>query len=186
MFGQAVTWEYRQVRLRQSRLTEASSDDMEASHTRYLQSVEHFLDYANQALTSSLPANDLEIVRAYTRDVLAEFTCTLLALFAEDNVRASIESYYLCDVIWSLSNLNDALVEQCVPGDFVPDILSLAEKLEMASDYNDDNSWTALIQQRARILKVNVIRVKHKRETTCVLIRRLSSQAMCSCRVLSH
>ncbi|OJT11006.1 hypothetical protein TRAPUB_12460 [Trametes pubescens] len=161
----AVTGEYRQVRLKQSRLTEESSDDVKATHTRYLQSANYFLLCARRALTSSLPANDLETVRAYTHDVLAKMTCTLLRLFVEDNVRTTIDSISISLVMSTLSNFEDAYVDVCIPDDLVPDIFNLVENLETASDYVD-NYWVPRIEVEARTFKANVMRVKHKPSTT--------------------
>ncbi|OJT11010.1 hypothetical protein TRAPUB_12464 [Trametes pubescens] len=160
-----VTWAYRQVRLKQSRLTEADSDDAKAAHTTYLQSANYSLWCAHRALTSSLPANDRETVRAYTQDVLAELTSTLLGLFAEDNVRKTIDSLDIYLVMSTLSHLDDARVEECVPDDLVPDILNLVEKLETASDYVD-NYWVPRIEEHARTFKAKLVRVKNTQSTT--------------------
>lgn len=139
-------------------------DDAKEAHTKYLESVDDFLRSANRALTSPLPANALNTVCAYTRDVLAELTRTLLGLFAEEKVRTIVESTRLWSIIWGLSRLDDAHVEACIPEDFVPDIVRLAEILETNSEYVD-NTWVSEIQEQARIFKASIVRVKHKPDT---------------------
>lgn len=98
-------------------------------------------------------------------DILAELTRILLGLFAEYKVRATIESTHLDDLMWKLRSLDDARVKECIADDLVPHILRLAEKLETASDY-DDERWTGSIQKCAGELKERIFRVKHKPETT--------------------
>lgn len=106
----------------------------------------------------------METVRAYTRDVIVELTRILLELFAQDKVQTTIDSCLIFCVVWPLSDLNDDSVEQCVPDDFVPHILRLAEKLETASDYHND-CWERDIKRCARQFREKVIRVKHNPET---------------------
>lgn len=160
-----VTRTYREVRLKQSRITEASSYDMEAALTEYLRSVNHFLECANPALKQRFPSDDLETIHTYIWDVLAELTHTLLDLFAEDKVRRTIESKYLFHVMWELQSFDDARVEECIPDYLLPDILHLVDILATASDYNEWR-WAERIQEHARAFKESIIRVKCKPDTT--------------------
>ncbi|KAL1937848.1 hypothetical protein VTO73DRAFT_12741 [Trametes versicolor] len=166
----AVTGLYRQALLEQLRLAEAPLDHAKDAHTGYLESVDDFLRWADRALTSPLPVSALEAVCAYTRDVLAELTRTLLGLFAEEKVRTTVESTRLWSIMWGLSRLDDAHVEACIPENFVPDLVRLAEILETTSEYVD-NTWVPEIREAACILKANIIRVKHKPDTTYVQTR---------------
>lgn len=129
----------------------------------YLQSVDPFLERADRALTSSLSSTNLETVRTCTRDVLAELTRILLDLFAEDKMWTTIESECLRPVMWQVRRLDDSSIEQCIPHDLAPDILQLAEKLETAPDYVDNNVWG--IHEYACTIKANIIRVKGKPDT---------------------
>lgn len=141
---------------------QASSDEARAAHTSYLQSVHQFLECANTALSSSrLPANDLETVRAYTREVLTKLTHTLLELFAKDRVWTTIESTCLRDVMRKLSSDSDTRVGECIPDELVPGISDLAEKLATDKDYDEDY-LVAYIQSCAHGLKANIARVKCK------------------------
>lgn len=164
-FLTGVTRTYREVRLKQSRITEASSYDLEAALTEYLRSVNHFLECANPALKQPFPSDDLETIHTYIWDVLAELTHTLLDLFAEDKVRRTIESKYLFHVMWELQSFDDARVEECVPDYLLPDILRLVDILATASDYNEWR-WAERIQEHARAFKESIIRVKCKPDTT--------------------
>lgn len=114
---------------------------------------------------SSLPADNLEIVHGYTRDALVELTRTLLGLFAENTVRATIESAHLENVVRQLLSLDDSCVEECVPEDLVPDILHLAKTLENSSDYTE-HYYVPYLQMWARDFKENIIRVKRKQGAT--------------------
>ncbi len=127
--------------------------------TRCLQSVYHFLECANHASTSSLPANsDLETVRAYTRDVLTELTHALLELFTKGQ-GAAIESKYLEDVLRKLRDFDDTRVEECIPDELVPEISHLVEKLTRAKNY-DEYRRGKDIQLSARTIKANITHVK--------------------------
>ncbi|KAL1945523.1 hypothetical protein VTO73DRAFT_2374 [Trametes versicolor] len=161
----AVTGEYRHVRLKQLHLAQAPSDDMKDAHTRYLRSVDRFLVCADYDLISSLPDNDLETIRAYTGDVLAELTRILLDLFAQNKVHTTIKATYLDNIMRRLRELDDAQVEECIPDDLVPDISRLASILETASNYAD-NSYIDNLQLWAGMFKVNIARVKRKLDTT--------------------
>lgn len=110
---------------------------------------------------SSLPADNLETVYGYTRDVLVELTRTLLGLFAENTVRATTESAHVENVLRQLLSLDDACIEECVPEDLVPDILHLAKTLETSTDYTE-HYYVQYLQMWARELKENIIRVKRK------------------------
>ncbi|KAL1946056.1 hypothetical protein VTO73DRAFT_15183 [Trametes versicolor] len=156
----ATTWAYDQACLRQKHLIQASSDEARAAHTRrYLQRVDYFLACVNRAPISSLPANDQEMVPAYTQEVLTQLTRTLLELFAKDQTQTAIESTYLDDILRRLRGLDDARVGEFIPDELVPDILDLAEKLATANHYADDH-WVESIQSCARRLQGNVGRVK--------------------------
>ncbi|KAL1945540.1 hypothetical protein VTO73DRAFT_2391 [Trametes versicolor] len=162
-----VTGAYRQVRLKASHLAEAPSDDVKDAHTRYLQSVDHFLVCANLALTSSLPAKDLEPVRAYTGDVLAELTRVLLNVFAADRtqfVRTTVDAEALSDVMYRLAwHVSDGVL-QCISDDLRTDILRMADALAKPYDY-DDKDFGANIPGFARDLKAKVIRIKGDPDT---------------------
>lgn len=93
------------------------------------------------------------------RDVLTRLTGTLLELFEKDQVRATIESTYLDDIMQKLRNLDDACLEDCIPDELIPDILDLAEMLATAADYYDDN-WVDSIQSSACRFHENIDRVK--------------------------
>ncbi|KAL1945549.1 hypothetical protein VTO73DRAFT_2400 [Trametes versicolor] len=162
-----VTGAYRQVRLLQAHLEETPSDDTKDAHTRYLQSVDNFLVCANHALTSSLPTNDLETVRAYTGDVLAELTRVLLNVFAVDRtqfVRTTVDAAALRHVMRRLAREVSDGVLQCISDDLRTDIVRMTDALAKPYDYNDkyfgDN-----IPSFARDLKAKVIRIKGDPDT---------------------
>lgn len=122
----------------------------------------YFLERENHASTSSkLSASDPDTVRAYTQEVFTELARTLTELFAKDQVRTTVESTYLDDVMRKLCDLDDTCVEECVPDELVPRILDLTETLATAADYYD-NRWVSEIQDSARKLKANIVRVKCK------------------------
>ncbi len=123
-------------------------------------------------MTSPLPAGALETVRAYSQDALVELTRTLLGLFAEDKARTTIESTRLWSIMWGLSRLDDARVEECFPEDVMQDVVRLAEILETASEYVD-STWVPEIQEHAGTFKANVVRVKNKPGSTYVPSREL-------------
>ncbi len=163
-----MAWAYHQVSLQQKHLTQASPDGARAAHTSYLQSVHYFLECTNHALTSPLPANDLETVRAYTRDVLTELTHILLKLFAKDRVRTqmTIEPKHLMDVMGKLRCLDDTRVGEYIPDELVPEISDLAEKLT-ANCNHVESCWVSRFTQRsAHRLKVNIARFKCTRPDT--------------------
>ncbi|OJT11035.1 hypothetical protein TRAPUB_12448, partial [Trametes pubescens] len=154
-----VTRTYRGVRLEQLRLREASSDDTKDAYTRYLKSVDHFLKCSNDTLTSSIPPNDMETVRRYTRDVLADLTRTLLGLFAEDKVqhiRAIIDASYLWDILRTLAFSSNGVL-QCISDNLCADVLRMTEVLAKPHDYDDDEFWGSGILDFARKLKLKVI-----------------------------
>lgn len=130
-----------------------------------MQSVRYFLECANAALTLALPANDLETIRVCMRNVLTELTHTLLELFAKDQVRTTIKSTDLEDVMRELCDLNNTRVDECIPDELVPEILHLTEKLTTAKDYDEDFRVTH-IRSFARRLKTNIARVKCKPPST--------------------
>lgn len=152
--------QYSQVRLCESRRSQGLSDDITSiTHREYLKSVFRFLECSNKALVSSIPANDLEVLHAYTQDVLTELTRILLQVVVEDNVRTTIDSTSLLDVMWSVRDMSDSALATCIPDDSVPDILRLAGVLATASEYAE-NHWVKEIQESALSLKAAVIRVK--------------------------
>ncbi|KAL1942604.1 hypothetical protein VTO73DRAFT_6206 [Trametes versicolor] len=154
----AVTGAYRQVRLKQLHIAEAPWEDTKNAHTRYLKSVDHFLECANRALTSSLPDNVLETVRAYTGDVLAELTRILLNVFAPDrtqSVPTTVDAEVLWDLMYRLAEeVSDGLL-QCISDDLHTDILRMTDALAKPYDYADDLSpeTLALTGFRHRSLK---------------------------------
>ncbi|KAL1937849.1 hypothetical protein VTO73DRAFT_12742 [Trametes versicolor] len=155
-----VTRTYREVRLKGQCLTDTSVEDTKAAHMVYLQSVDPFLERAERAMTSPLSSTDLNTVRTYMQDVLTELTGFLLDLFAQDKMWSTIEAECLRRVMWEVRRLDDRSVEECIPHVLVPDILHLAEKLETAPHYIDNNVWG--INEYARTIKANIIRVKGK------------------------
>ncbi|KAL1936945.1 hypothetical protein VTO73DRAFT_3591, partial [Trametes versicolor] len=137
----AVTGAYRHVRLSQSHLAEARSNDTKDAHKRYLQSVDHFLECTNLALTPSLPANDLDAIRTYTGDVLAELTRVLLNVFAVDRtqfVRTTVDTQALYFVMRRLAESVSDGVLQCISDDLHTDILRMTDALAKPYDYADD------------------------------------------------
>ncbi|KAL1937029.1 hypothetical protein VTO73DRAFT_15594 [Trametes versicolor] len=153
-----ITGAYRQVRLKQSRLAKAPSDDVKDAHTRYLRSVDRFLVCANHALTSSLPPNDLETVRAYTGDVLAELTRVLLNVFAADKaqfVRTTVDAEALWDVMSGLAED----VSDGVSDDLHMDILRMTDALATLHDYGPNRRGKD-IPEFARKLEAKIIRIK--------------------------
>lgn len=161
----AVTDLYRRVRLSNSLLREAPPYEATDAHTKYLQSVDDFLEYALKFLKTSFPAENLVTVHIYTQDVLAEMTHTLLGLFSEEKVQTTIVPTFLHDVMRSLRDLDDTHLEECILEALVPHIVDLAAKLETASEYVD-TLWVYNIQDCARTFKENVIRVKHNPKPT--------------------
>lgn len=89
----------------------------------------------------------------------------MLELFAKDQVRTTVESTYLDDVLRKLRYLDDARVEVIIPDELVPEISHLAEKLTTTFDY-DEVHWVGAIQLSARRLKASIARVKFKPGTT--------------------
>ncbi|KAL1937850.1 hypothetical protein VTO73DRAFT_12743 [Trametes versicolor] len=142
-----------------SRLKAASPDDARDAHTRYLQSVDHFLECANRAFKSVLPAKDLEAVRSYTQHVLMELTHTLLELLSRDKMRITVESRYLDDVMCQLRSFDDACLEDFIHDDVVPDIVYLANRLSTTSEYST-SAWAKEIQESARVFMENITRIK--------------------------
>lgn len=137
-------------------------------------SADHFFGCVDLALASSLPTDDLDIVRTYARDVLAVLTRTLLELFAEDKVRVVIESTHLDDLMRTLRYIDGAHVEECISDDLVPDILRLTERLASASGYVDDD-YVDGIQKHSRTFRETIIRMKRRPETSSVLVLHLYS-----------
>ncbi|KAL1945558.1 hypothetical protein VTO73DRAFT_2409 [Trametes versicolor] len=164
-----VTGAYRQVRLKQSHLPEARSNDTKDAHKRYLQSVDNFLVCANHALTPSLPANDLETVRTYTGDVLAELTRILLNVFAADRtqfVQTTVDALALHDVMYRLAEQVSDGVLQCISDDLHTDILRMTDALAKPYDYAGDD-WVLgeSILDFSRDLKTKIIRIKGEPDT---------------------
>lgn len=95
-----------------------------------------------------------------------------LELFAHDKVRATIDSTYLEIVMMRLGSLDDARVKDYIADDLVTHIVRLTEKLETASDY-DNNRWASYIQGYARTLKETILRIKHNPGTAQVIVLRL-------------
>lgn len=145
---------------------------MKDAHARYLRCVDRFLQCADHALRSYLPADDLETVRAYTGDVLTHLTRVLLKVFAADGtqlVRTTVDGEGLWDVMHRLArNVSDGVL-QCISDDLRPDILRMTDALSEPYDY-DDNSWGWGIQHFSRVLKDRVIRNKGEPDTEYVLI----------------
>ncbi|KAL1945548.1 hypothetical protein VTO73DRAFT_2399 [Trametes versicolor] len=157
-----VTGAYREVRLSQSHLAAAPSDDTKDAHTRYLKSVDHFLECTNLALTSSLLVNDLLTICAYTGDVLAELTRVLLNVFAADRsqfVRTIVDAGALWNVMHRLAWVVSNGVLQCISDDLRTDILLMTDALATHHDHDDDD-WGRDIQRFSRYLKAKIIRIK--------------------------
>lgn len=145
---------------------------MKDAHRRYLRSVRDFLECANHALTSSLPPNDLETVRAYTGDVLAELTRVLLQVFAVDRnqfVRTTVDAEALFGVMFMLAHRVSDGVLQCIPDDLRTDILRMTDTLATPYEYDDDR-WGNDIPGLSRGLKTKIIRIKGEPDTEYVLI----------------
>ncbi|KAL1945567.1 hypothetical protein VTO73DRAFT_2418 [Trametes versicolor] len=160
----AVTGAYRQVRLKQSHLPEARSNDTKDAHKRYLRSVDHFLECANHALTSSLPTNDLETVRAYTGDVLADLTRVLLDVVAVDRAQlvwTTVDIKALWDVMLRLAVYVSDGVLQCISDDLHTDILRMTDALAKRNGHSL-NLGQRRILRLSRQLKAKVIRIKGK------------------------
>lgn len=130
--------------------------------------MDYFLECVTDAAAiSSLSAKDLDTARVHTRDVLTQLTRALLELFSTGQVRTTIESTYLDDVMRKLRDFDDARVGECINDELVPDILNLTEWLATTDGYADDDwRWVKYIQGSARTLKVNIIRVKCRPGTT--------------------
>lgn len=130
--------------------------------------------YANCALTSSLPANDLETVCTYTGDVLAELTRVLLDVFAVDRaqlVRTTVDAKALWDVMITLAyNVSDAVL-QCIPDDLRMDVLRMTDALAKPYDYADDYlGFGGGILGFSLELKAKIICFKGEPDTEYVLI----------------
>lgn len=137
-----------------------------------MESVDHFLECANYALTSSLPPNDLETVRAYTGDVLAELTGVLLKVFAPDRtqfVRTTVDAGALRGVMFTLARIVSDGVLQCISDDLRTDILRMTDALAKPYDHG-----FSIIRRRipmlSRQLKAKIIRVKGEPDIQYVLI----------------
>ncbi|OJT08366.1 hypothetical protein TRAPUB_705 [Trametes pubescens] len=158
----AVTWDCRQVRLKQDRLAQAPLDDTKAAYTNYLESVCQFLQCADHALISPLPSDNLEIVHVHTRDVLAELTRALLDVFATDRVR-DIRSTIYAPALWGTMRTLALIVSddvlRCTPDALRVDMLRLIDRLAEPHDY-DESSWGMDIPGFARELKARIIRIK--------------------------
>ncbi|KAL1945570.1 hypothetical protein VTO73DRAFT_2421 [Trametes versicolor] len=156
-----VTGAYREVRLSQSHLAEARSNDTKDAHKRYLRTVRDFLECANHALTSSLPANDLETVRAYTGDVLAELTRVLLNVFAADRiqfVRTTVDVWALQAVMYRLAwGVSDGVL-QCISDDLCNEVLRMTDALN-DYDYGNSGLWIDILRL-SRNLKAKIICIK--------------------------
>ncbi|KAH9848545.1 hypothetical protein C2E23DRAFT_430162 [Lenzites betulinus] len=186
-----VTREYREVRLREMFLSEASLDEAKTAHTGYLSSVDHFLECADRALAPSHSINGLEIVRTYVRDVVAELTRTLLRIFAEDGVQSTITAETLWDVIHRLANIVSDSMLQCIPDDLRSDVLRMANILAEPRDYG--NFWGSDIPGFARKLVSRIIDIKGKpdhdltkRSPACATVEtsnaaQISSKAAAAC-----
>lgn len=139
-----------------------------------MESVDHFLGYANLALTSSPPTNDLETVRAYTGDVLAELTHVLLQVFAADRtqfVQTTVYAWALREVMVTLARIVSDGVLQCISEDLCPDILLMTDTLAQPYDYADDYlGYGGSIPGLSRDLKAKIIRIKGEPDTEYVLI----------------
>ncbi|KAL1942581.1 hypothetical protein VTO73DRAFT_6183 [Trametes versicolor] len=157
-----VTGAYREVRLSQSHLAEARSNNTKDAHERYLQSVDNFLVCAHHALASSLPGKDLEIIRAYTGDVLAELTRVLLNVFAAERaqfVRTTVDAHALRRVMCRLAEYISDGVLQCISHDLLTDILRMTDTLAKPNEYDNDY-WGKDIPHFSRDLKAKIIRIK--------------------------
>lgn len=164
--SQATTWAYHQVHLPHN--PGAAPDKAGVAHTSYLQQVDYFLERVDCAWASTdvLAQSDLEIVDIHMREVLTTLTYTLLELFVKNQVRATIESRYLSDVMRKLCDLDDNRVGRYIPDTLVPAIIKLTNKLATIAGYRDNN-WVDDIQDSARKLKEKIIdRVKYKLDTT--------------------
>ncbi|KAL1945526.1 hypothetical protein VTO73DRAFT_2377 [Trametes versicolor] len=162
-----VTGAYRQVRLKQSHLAKAPSHDTKDVHTRYLQGVHRFLMCADHALTSSLPDNDLETIRAYTGDVLAELTRVLLNVFAAERaqfVQTTVDARALRSVMLNLAYFASEGVLQCISDDLRTGIVPMTDALALPYDYDDKDPGDD-IPGCARDLKAKVIRIKGDPDT---------------------
>lgn len=128
--------------------------------------------YANQALTSSLPPNDLDTVRAYTGDVLAEMSRVLLQVFAAERaqfVRTTVDAEALGLLMYRLARDVSDGVLQCIFDDLRIDILRMADTLANTY-YYDGNPWGCSIRYLSRQLKAKIIRIKGEPDTKYVLI----------------
>lgn len=155
-------------------IAEAPSEDTKNAHTRYLKSVDHFLECANLALTLSLPDNVLETIRAYTGDVLAELTHVLLQIFAADRaqlVRTTVNAEALWDVMRTLARVVSDGVLQCISDDLRIDILRMTDTLAKPYDYADDQwDYGDRIPRYSRHLKAKIIRIKGEPDIEYVFI----------------
>ncbi|KAI0827563.1 hypothetical protein BC628DRAFT_138987 [Trametes gibbosa] len=158
----AVVAAYRYVRLSAEQLPEIPSDESPDTYTKYMRSVDWFLECADQALTPPHYADDIAAVRAYTQDVLVALSRTLLALFEPTRRRdlhATIDARSLEDVLERLRRHVSDEVIRCIPGEVVQDVLEMTDRLDAAADYADMNTvWR--IQYFAREFRAMVVRVK--------------------------
>lgn len=151
---------YRNVLRIQADLSQAALDNTRAAHTRYLQSVEKFLECAAAALGSSISSTDQENLHAYVRDVLIEVTGDLLDVFAQNRAQTTVEPIHLFHVVRHFRSLDDSTIENCIPDDFVSDVLRLMDLLCTYADYDSDSRWVNTIKWCAREFKDTIIRVK--------------------------
>lgn len=157
-----MTWDYRQVRLKQDRLGQASSDDRKVAYTDYLESVCQFLQCADNAFISPIPFDNLDTLCDYIRDVLVELTCSLLDVFAADgvpNIRSTISAPALWGTIRTLALIVSDDILRCIPNTLRVDILRLADRLSEPHDYSSF-SWGMDIPGFAQQFKARVVRIQ--------------------------
>lgn len=165
----AIASAYRQVRVKQVLLMNASLDDAKDAHTDLLRTAVHFFAFL-QPYTILL-VNDLGTISAYMGDVLAELSRILLEVFAEDKTRMVIVADHMHDLAHALFILDADLVKECIPDEIVPDLLRLTDILSSASDcdYADNGNLLAhRIQSCAHWFARKLIHAKHKPWTLLV------------------
>lgn len=157
-----MTWDYRQVRVKQDRLAQASPDDAKAAYTNYLESVCQYLQCADHVLSAPLPSDRMETVHVYTRDVFTELTRALLDVFTTDgvrNIRTTISAPALWGTIRTLALIVSDDILRCIPNTLRVDILCLADRLSEPHDYSSF-SWGMDIPGFAQQFKARVVRIQ--------------------------
>ncbi|KAH9848534.1 hypothetical protein C2E23DRAFT_843336 [Lenzites betulinus] len=153
---------YREIRLEELRyLTPASPGDAKAVRSGYPLSFRDFLDCADRALapTVRLPIDDLQTVRTFVRDVLAQLTHTLQRVVAEDGVLTRVQGLEIWDVMYTLANHVSDGVLQCMPDDLRADVLRMTDVLAGPHDYAN-NVLGDNIPDLACTLKEKIMRIK--------------------------